>query len=66
VEVVQSLPLVPLQWTMENQRPFKIIPDSGYKITNVKVDGVSVGAVSTYTFSNVTSDHKIEATFEKK
>jgi len=47
-------------------KTFKIIPDSGYKITNVKVDGVSVGAVSTYTFSNVTSDHKIEATFEKE
>jgi len=44
---------------------FTISPDQGYKISDVKVDGVSVGAVSTYTFSNVSSDHTIEASFEK-
>ena len=43
-----------------------ILPDSGYKIKDVKVDGVSVGAVSSYTFNNVTSDHTISATFEKE
>jgi len=32
----------------------------------VKVDGKSVGAVTIYTFSNVTSDHTIEASFEKE
>ena len=42
---------------------FIITPDSGYAISDVKVDGKSVGAVSTYTFENVTSDHTIEATF---
>jgi C1A family cysteine protease len=44
---------------------FTITPDKGYKIKDVKVDGKSVGAVSTYTFSNITDNHTIEATFEK-
>ena len=44
---------------------FTIIPDSGYHIADVKVDGVSVGAVDSYTFSNVTADHTITATFEE-
>lgn len=42
---------------------FSIIPNAGYSIANVTVDGVSVGAVSTYTFTNVTADHAITATF---
>lgn len=42
---------------------FNIIPNQLSKIKDVKVDGASVGAVSTYTFSNVTLDHTIEATF---
>jgi len=44
---------------------FIITSDTGYHITDVKVDGVSVGAVSTYTFTNVTSNHSIEVLFEK-
>jgi hypothetical protein len=46
-------------------KTFTITPDKGYKISDVKVDGKSVGAVSTYTFTNVTDNHTIEATFEK-
>jgi hypothetical protein len=42
---------------------FTITPDIGYEIADVLVDGVSVGAVGTYTFSNVTADHSIEASF---
>ena len=42
---------------------FTITPDSGYAIADVKVDGKSEGAVSTYTFENVTGDHTIEASF---
>jgi hypothetical protein len=44
---------------------FTITPNSGYAISDVKVDGKSVGAVSKYTFTNVTDNHTIEATFEK-
>lgn len=42
---------------------FTITPDSGYEIADVLVDGVSVGAVRSYTFENVTSDHTISAAF---
>lgn len=45
---------------------FAIIPNSGYLIENVVVDGVSKGAVSSYTFTNVTADHTIQATFIKE
>jgi mannose/cellobiose epimerase-like protein (N-acyl-D-glucosamine 2-epimerase family) len=47
-------------------RRFTIIPDAGYKVSNVLVDGVSVGDDTSYTFSNVTSDHTIAASFETK
>jgi len=40
-----------------------ITPDTGYEIADVVVDGVSVGAVSNYTFYNVISDHTIDASF---
>ncbi len=42
---------------------FSITPDTGYEIADVLVDGVSVGALSTYTFGNVTANHTIEASF---
>jgi hypothetical protein len=43
---------------------FTITPNTGYKITDVLVDGVSHGAIPSYTFSNVTAPHTIAATFE--
>ncbi len=42
---------------------FNITANSGYNITNVAVDGVSQGAISSYTFTNVTVNHTIYATF---
>jgi len=42
---------------------FTITPNVGYRIADVLVDGVSVGAVSSYTFSNVTANHTISARF---
>ena len=50
----------------DGSQSFTITPDSGYQIADVKVDGKSEGAVNTYTFTNVTANHTIEATFEKK
>lgn len=41
-------------------------PNNGYHIADVKIDGVSVGAVSTYTFTNITANHTISATFTNK
>ncbi|GEM_PF-1700827 len=42
---------------------FTISPTSGYQIASVTVDDASQTAVSTYTFTNVTSPHSIVATF---
>jgi len=45
---------------------FSILADQGYRIAEVKVDGVSQGNSSTYTFRNVSSHHGIIATFVKE
>ncbi len=45
---------------------FTITPNSGYKIADVKVDGASVGAVASYSFTNVIGNHTIAATFARK
>ena len=42
---------------------FTITADSGFEINDVTVNGSSVGAVNSYTFSNVTANHTIHATF---
>ena len=42
-----------------------ITPDKGYVVSSVKVDGKSVGAVSSYTFENVKKNHTIEVVFMK-
>ncbi len=42
---------------------FAITPDDGYHVADVLVDGASVGAVESYTFTDVTADHTIAASF---
>ncbi len=42
---------------------YTISAASGYKISEVLIDGRNVGAVSSYTFSNVTGNHTIQAKF---
>ncbi len=44
---------------------FTIMPDAGYHIADVLVDGVSVGAVPEYTFTDVENNHSIHALFEQ-
>lgn len=46
-------------------KTFTILPLTGYKISGVVVDGVSVGAVSSYPFTNVQTAHTISASFIK-
>src|SRR6185295_13475267 len=46
-----------------SDQSFSITPAACYHIADVLVDGVSVGAVSSYTFTNVTADHTIDASF---
>jgi uncharacterized repeat protein (TIGR02543 family) len=42
---------------------FTITPDTGYHIADVLVDGESVGAVTSYTFENISCSHTIHASF---
>jgi hypothetical protein len=46
-----------------NNQSFTITPGLGLTIADVLVDGNSVGAVSSYTFTNVVANHTIAATF---
>ena len=46
-------------------KTFTITANAGYHISDVTVDGVSKGAVSSYTFENVQTNHTIHATFAK-
>ena len=47
-----------------DDQTFSITPDSGYEVADVFVSGNSVGAVSTYTFANVTATDSISANFK--
>ena len=42
-----------------------ITPDKGYVVSSVKIDGKSVGAVKSYTLTNVMGSHAITVTFRK-
>lgn len=46
-----------------NSQTFSITASSGYQIQDVEVDGTSKGAISSYTFTNVNSNHAISVTF---
>lgn len=44
---------------------FKMVASDGYKIKDVKVDSVSQGLITEYTFQNVTVDGTIDVEFEE-
>jgi hypothetical protein len=46
-----------------SDQAFTITPDAGYQVADVLVDGTSVGAVNSYTFTGVKADHAIVASF---
>jgi hypothetical protein len=46
-----------------DSQSFTITPNTGYHVTDVKVDGVSQGAITGYPFINVIANHTISATF---
>ena len=46
-------------------KTFTITPDKGYAVSNVKIDGRSIGAVKSYTFENVRRAHAIEVSFTR-
>ncbi|MCD7844517.1 MAG: hypothetical protein LUG57_01395 [Oscillospiraceae bacterium] len=43
---------------------FSITPNNGYEISQLLIDGTSVSPGSSYTFSNITSNHTIYAVFQ--
>jgi hypothetical protein len=57
-------PSGPVPVNYGSDQSFTITPDTGYLISDVHVDSVSVGAVAKYTFTNVTATHAIEASFQ--
>jgi len=56
----------------QGSKAFTVMPLTGYRISNVRVDGVSVldqmtadGVNMTYTFTNVTASHTFQADFSR-
>ena len=45
-------------------KSFQITPNFGYKIKDVVIDGVSVGGITEYLFTDVRGNHTMRATFE--
>jgi len=41
----------------------QVTPDAGYDVADVLVDGASVGAVTTYTLSEINASHTVSASF---
>lgn len=48
-----------------NSITYTITPEEGYVIKSVTVDGISRGAISSYTFRGVKANHTISVEFEK-
>lgn len=48
-----------------DSKRYDVSPSDGWRIKDVLVDGNSVGARSDYTFTNVSADHTISASFQK-
>ena len=50
--------------TCEDKHTYIFTPNEGYKIKDVKIDGISIGPINYYTFSNVDTSHTISVEFE--
>ena len=47
----------------QNSNRITFNPDAGYAVKNVKIDGVSMGALESYTFEKVSANHSVEVEF---
>jgi hypothetical protein len=45
---------------------FAITPDSAYRVTDVKINGSSIGPATSYTFTNISANQSISASFALK
>jgi len=52
-----------VQVTCSTNQAFAITPDPNHHVLDVLVDGLSVGSVTSYTFTNVSAAHTIVASF---
>jgi ABC-type transporter MlaC component len=57
-------PLGAMIFNYGDSQTFTITPEIAYRIADVLVDGVSIGAVSSHTFTNITANHSISASFD--
>lgn len=48
-----------------SHRTFVITPSSGYITSSVKIDGISISPIGSYTFNNISKNHTISATFKR-
>ncbi len=46
-----------------SSQTYSVTPSAGYRIAGILVDGVSAGAIASFTFMNVAANHTIAATF---
>jgi hypothetical protein len=46
-----------------SSQTYRIIPNAGYQVTDVIVDNIPVGVMTSYTFTNIQANHRITATF---
>jgi hypothetical protein len=55
----------PTTWdaVLGTSKTFTFTPTSGYAVHDVLIDGVSVGAVDDYTFTDIQTDHTVAVTF---
>lgn len=49
----------------DSERTFFLVPRKGYRVKDVIVDEISVGAVKSYTFTNIFANHTIVVHFEE-
>ncbi|MGN6644525.1 MAG: hypothetical protein ACTHKU_16145 [Verrucomicrobiota bacterium] len=51
------------QVSYQGNQTFSVTPNPGYGLAQVIIDGVNQGALSSFTFTNVTANHTISASF---
>ena len=58
-------PMTDVQVFEGQSQYFQIMPDQGFQVTDILIDGVSVGPAKFYTFRQVMEHHSIDVTFHK-
>ena len=54
-----------VQYDKYTHPKYYITPNSGYQVESVTVDGINLGAISSYTFNYIIENHTISATFKR-